>query len=160
MNKFKKIVALAITIFMGYNFSLVRGFDGKIATASINEVIKKFDDKKYEPTVYNKIRDTYIEIKNVYKIFVMDMLSYKEEKRIRKLGFDGMPYSCKPGNVYSAIGLNYDPNERHEIKTIVPIVREKLISTIKSFTQNVISRHPELATIEQPIKKFIQSIED
>jgi len=134
MKKFKNIVAVIMAYFVGFNSFSVRGFDGKTATNSISEVIKRLDCCR-NLSSYSEIRDRYLEFKKIYKFFLMDMVSSQEEQRIRRRGFIGEPYSCKPGNIYSAIGLNYGPNQWCEIRVIVPLVREKLITAME---------HPEL----------------
>jgi len=159
MKKFKNIVAVIMAYFVGFNSFSVRGFDGKTATNSISEVIKRLDCCR-NLSSYSEIRDRYLEFKKIYKFFLMDMVSSQEEQRIRRRGFIGEPYSCKPGNIYSAIGLNYGPNQWCEIRVIVPLVREKLITAVKLFTQDVISKYPELSVIEQPVNIFVESLTD
>lgn len=159
MEKLKSIIALTMAFFMGFNSFSVRSFDGKAATNSINEVIKQLDHYR-NLSGYTEIIGKYMEIKKIYKIFLMDILSSQEEQRLRRFGFVGEPYSCKPGSIYSSIGLNYDPNQRCEIKVIVPLVREKLITTINLFTQGVIFKYPELSVIEQSVNIFVKSLAD
>ena len=59
---------------------------------------------------------------------------------------------------YSSIGLNFEPNQECEIKSVVLMSRDKLIEAIKSFTLEVISKFPELEIIQVLVDKFVNAL--
>ena len=66
--------------------------------------------------------------------------------------------SAKFGDKYSNIGLIFEPDQECEIRTVVFMVRDKLIEAIKSITHEVISKFPELEIIQISINKFVNAL--